>query len=141
VSRWGAHPTTVPRATVDSLLRFPGIAMFPGGEVASKRSFDCPRQGSVEVPVCGLRTIGPSRLPGDPAQLGVPGRRMRLRVSRSADSATRKVTKVAASLMPNSPSTLPRLGYPVLGAMPHILLKAIHGVGRHPQGNSLVTRW
>ena len=45
----------------------------------------------------GLRSIGPSRLPGDPAQLGVPGCRTGLSVSRTVDPAARNVTKVATS--------------------------------------------
>ncbi len=67
-------------------------AIFLGGEVASNRSFGSPPQGTAEVPVHGLRSMGPSRLPGDPAQLGVPGHRTGLSVSRRVDPAARKVT-------------------------------------------------
>jgi hypothetical protein len=47
--------------------------------------------------VHGVRSIDPSRRPGHPARLGVPGYRMGLSVSRRADPAARKVTKVATS--------------------------------------------
>jgi hypothetical protein len=47
--------------------------------------------------VYGVRSIDPSRLPGDPARLGVPGCRMGLSISRRADPAARNVTKVATS--------------------------------------------
>jgi len=45
--------------------------------------------------VYGVRSIDPSRLPGDPARLGVPGYRMGLSISRRGDPAARNVTKVA----------------------------------------------
>jgi len=47
--------------------------------------------------VYGVRSIDPSRLPGDLAQLGVPGHRTGLSASRRADPAARKVMTVAAS--------------------------------------------
>jgi hypothetical protein len=53
--------------------------------------------------VYGVRSIDPSRLPGDPARLGVPGYRMGLSISRRGDPAARKVTKVVGSPIMVSP--------------------------------------
>jgi len=103
VSRRDAHPTTVPRATVTPLYLFL-LQPFCLGGVASHRSFGSSREGAAAVPVHGLRSIGPSRLPGDPAQLGVPAHRTGLSVSRTVDPTARKVTKVAWS--PDAPISL-----------------------------------
>jgi hypothetical protein len=73
------------------------IAIFLGGEVAPNRSFGSSREGTAEISVYGVRSIDPSRLPGDLARLGVPGHRMGLSISRRLDSAALKVTKVATS--------------------------------------------
>ena len=73
------------------------IAIFLWGEVAPNRSFGSSREGTAEVSVYGVRSIDPSRLPGDPARLGVPGYRMGLSISRRGDPAARKVTKVVGS--------------------------------------------
>jgi len=113
VSRGDAHPTTVPRATVALLYQFLAIAIFLGSEVASNRSFGSSPQGTAEVPVHGLRLIGPSRPPGDPAHLDVPGHRTGLSVSRRVDPAVRKTTKVATQY-----GTPRGWGRPGIGTMP-----------------------
>jgi len=71
------------------------IDIFLGGEVASNWSFGSSPEGTADVPVHDLRAIGPSRLPRDPAQLGVPGHRTGLSISRRVHPAARKVTKLA----------------------------------------------
>jgi hypothetical protein len=59
-----------------------------GVRVASNRSFSSSRERTAEVPVYGLRSLGPSRLPGDPAQLDAPGHHGPERLAQSGSDSS-----------------------------------------------------
>jgi hypothetical protein len=109
----GRPPHHGPPGHRGSFVPAPAISIFLGGEVASNRSFASSWDGTADVPVHSLRLIGPSRPPGDPAQLGVPGHRPGLSLSRRANPAVRKATKVATQY-----GTPRGWGRPGIGTMP-----------------------
>jgi hypothetical protein len=95
VSRSGAHPTTVPRAAMAPLFQHCYRRFHQrGSRLHSIVRFGA---GPAEGPGPDVRSIDPSRLPGDPAHRGGSGHPAGQSVSRSLEPPARKVTKVPTS--------------------------------------------